>query len=233
VLAQLKGSSLAVSYKIDDSNEWSTPVSYPLGVNTVFKFGDVSEPYLQPGPHKISFRFQDDTNRVTEDVFHYTINGAPVLELQNTEPLSFKGIPTSSVVLPISVSDRDGDPVKVFYRFQGDDVWSHVPTVNGVYVLPASAFSDRLDNGKGSIEIFGWDGMEKSGNPLEIGYSIEKGGIVQPEGDEEPVVEEAVVDEELPAALFVAIGVAGVAIIALILGIILLVRRNKTEIGIS
>jgi hypothetical protein len=229
-LSSLSGGSLSVSHNIDDSPTWSDPVSYPLGQYQVFKFGDQSEPYLQPGAHSIKFRFQEESGQVTEQSVQYTINSPPTLELTNTEPLSFNSASTNGVPVPISVSDGDNDPITVFYRFQDDERWSHLPTANGEYVLPANAFSDRLNDGSGVVELYAWDGVEQNGNALKIPYSITGNGV-RPEANEEPIAEDSGLFGALSPAAFVGIIVGGVAVIAVAIGIIVYARRKKQESG--
>jgi hypothetical protein len=165
-IGMLQGRMSHVSYSIDGGS-WSEPVAYPEGDQEVFVFGDESEPYLRPGEHSIVFRFEDEAGWVNEEELQYTVNSPPTLRVTKDEPIALGGAP---VALPIAVSDADGHPVTVFYRFEGDDVWSRVPAENGAYVLPASAFAGRAD-GAGALELFAWDGVEKSGKPLAIPFT--------------------------------------------------------------
>jgi hypothetical protein len=116
----------------------------------------------------------------------------------------------------------------VFYRFQGDETWSQLPTANGGYVLPADAFSDRLTDGSGAVEIFAWDGIEKNGDALKIPYST-VGDRAGPQANEEPIAEDSNLFGALSSVALVGIVVGGVAVIAIVVGIIVDARRKKPE----
>jgi hypothetical protein len=225
-LSSFSAGPMKVSYNIDGASTWSNAVSYPLGQYEIFKFGDQSEPYLQPGAHTIKFRFEDAGGHVSEQAVQYKVNSAPVLELTNDQPLSFKGASTNGVSVPISVSDADGHPVTVFYKFQDEESWSTLPTLNGGYVLTAEACSNR---GSGAVEVFAWDGIEKSGDALKIPFSA-VGNAVQPEAnEEEAVAEESDLIGGLSPAAFAGIVVGGVAVIAIVVGIAVYARKKKHE----
>lgn len=230
-IASLGGRTVYASYKIDDANSFSTPAAYSVGEQNIFVFGDETEPYLQPGPHTIVFRFEDQAGGVTEQELRCAVNSAPKLRLTSDQPLAFDGVPTSSVPLPISVEDAESEQVVVFYRFEGDDVWAQVPTANeGGHCMPASEFSDHLEDGAsgGAIELFAWDGLQKSGSPPTIEYSITGGA--QPEDDSEPEEEEPAVEyEALSPAAIVALVLGGIAMITLAVAIGIFATRRPNS----
>lgn len=243
IAGALKGDSVKISYNVDDAKEWSKPVSYPLGEHEVFRFGDdISQPHFLPGRHRIGFRFQDESGRVTEDALHYTVNSPPALEVRHIGPLLFRGVPTGAVTLPILVSDPDDDPISVWYRFREENAWSHLPSAGGNAVLPAEAFSGRMKDGSGHVELFAWDGLEKSGDPVKIEYMAagaeEEAGPVlrgEPAIEEEPPEEvgdlssDSEAGDSLSPGAIAGIAVGGGVVVGLIIGIVILVTRKKPE----
>jgi hypothetical protein len=87
-----------------------------------------------------------------------------------------------------------------------------------------------LTDGSGAVELFAWDGIEKNGNAVQIPYSI-IGDAAQPEANEEPIAEDSGLFGALSPAAFVGIIVGGVAVIAIVIGIIVYARRKKHESG--
>jgi hypothetical protein len=219
-----------VSHSID-GDEWSQPVLLPWGDYELFALEDLPEKYLTPGSHTISLRYEEaNSPEVTTDELHYYVNSPPVLQLTNDKPLTFASTSTNPVAVPvpISVSDVDAQPLMVFYRFNDNEEWSHLPTSHGEYILPADAFSDHLNDGNGVVQVFAWDGYDKSEETLNIPYSITR-QAAQPEANEEEVAEESNFFDELSPGAFVGIAIGGVAVIALVVGIVVFVRRRKVE----
>jgi hypothetical protein len=224
-LTSLTSDTVQVSYKVDDDSHWSEPVSYELGQQPVFEFANPLQKYSQPGEHTIAFRFDDGTE-VNEDEFHYKVNAPPVIELKSAVPLMFDAATTGSVSLPISVSDADADPVNVFYRLEGEEVWGHVQNVNGEYSLPAQEFRNHLGTGSGRVEIFAWDGLDKSGEALRIGYSVLAS---QPDAEGAAEAKEADSEDGMSPALIIGLAVGGVALVTLIVGIVIFATRNNKK----
>jgi hypothetical protein len=217
-----------VSYSID-GGKWSEPVQLADEEQDLLTLEELPAEYLTPGSHSIKIRFGEEGNyEYCDEDTEYYVNSAPSLQLTDDKPLSFKSASTNGVPVPIVVSDGDGDPITVFYRFQGDETWAHLPTANGEYVLPADAFSDRLADGSGAVEIFAWDGFEKSGDALKIPYSA-VGTAAGPEANEEPIAEDSNLFGALSPAAFAGIIVGGVAVIAIVIGIVVYARRKKHE----
>jgi hypothetical protein len=94
---------------------------------------------LTSGRHIVQVRFRE------EGRLDFQVTGA--------EPLSFKSALSAAVPLPISVSDVDGDSVRVFYRFESDEAWSHARVADGAWAVPAEEFVNRWDEGTGDIEL--------------------------------------------------------------------------------
>jgi hypothetical protein len=107
--------------------------------------------------------------------------------------------------------------VTVFYRFQGEDVWKHLSTDNGQLVLSAEGLSNSVLSGSGgTIELFAWDGSDKSGDPLKLRYAILEAAQPGAERIEQAEESESESDHAMSQALIVALSVAGVAVVAVV-----------------
>jgi hypothetical protein len=216
------------AYSID-GGEWSAPVRLSVGEHELFDFQDLPEQCMTPGEHTVELRMQQEGSAdFNVEETSYYVNAAPSVQLTKQQPLSFKSVPSAAVALPISVSDADGDSVTVIYRFEGEDDWSEAQLAHGECLVPADEFEDRWAQGNGVVEVFGWDGCETSGNPLKIAYST-AGDAAQPEANEEAVDEGSGLFGGLSPAVFVVIAVGGVAVIAFIIGIVLFIKKKKSE----
>jgi hypothetical protein len=107
-----------------------------------------------------------------------------------------------------------------------------VPTVNGIHRLSVEAFSQQSEGGSGAVELFAWDGLQKSNNVV-LKYEYPKASGDQ-SGEENGNPEEASDDsdsfESMPPAVIVGLAFGAVALIALAVGIALFaVRKTQNE----
>jgi hypothetical protein len=218
VIQSLTSNSVDVPYSFDDSGVWSKPVSYPLGeMEVLIPYRDFLQ-HGAEGTHKVTLRFAEEGDTVGEDSLKYSINKEPVIQATGTDTLSFKGVPTGPVTLPLSVMDDDGDEVTWWYRFDGQGDWTYVPAGLGANMLPAEAFAGREAGSSGYVEVCAYDGYEHSAERLRIGYSIER--------DAE---EDDALFGILSPAAFAGIIIGGVAMIALTIAVIVVATRKKPE----
>lgn len=161
-------------------------------------------------------------------MFAYTVNARPVIELTDSQPVVLMVGDGQGVVLPIAVSDDNGDAVRVFYRFQGEgeeeeEPWAVVPVGKDGHVLAAERFDGHLDGGV--VELFAWDGLEKSANVLKVPYAARAaGGAVgqQEGGDGDSELAELPVD-----SIAVGLVIGGVGLVALAIGIAIFATRTR------
>jgi hypothetical protein len=78
------------------------------------------ERHSTPGPHKVTFRFEEAGNLVSYWDLDYGVNSRPSIEVTSDRPIEFKRRPTGPVTLLLLVSDVDGDAVLLRYRFDGE-----------------------------------------------------------------------------------------------------------------